>query len=81
MPSAAAFAPLSVVMIGVPVIAARVGALEETVASGETGALIAPNDRRELKDALLKYLSDPAEARRQGNHNLGSGWAHGGMGE
>jgi glycosyltransferase involved in cell wall biosynthesis len=41
---------------GVPVVAARAGALPETV--GEAGLLVDPDDRHELTQALLSAAAD-----------------------
>ena len=44
---------------GVPVVASRIGALEELVDDGETGALTAPGNAEDLRKAL-RVLTDPA---------------------
>lgn len=44
---------------GVPVVATRVGAFEELVADGTTGALVPPNDVPKLAAAIAPYLDDP----------------------
>jgi glycosyltransferase involved in cell wall biosynthesis len=44
---------------GVPVVASRIGALEELVDDGETGALTVPGDAEDLRKAL-RVLVDPA---------------------
>lgn len=41
---------------GTPVVASRVGGIPEIVVSPDAGALIAPNDTRELADALFAQL-------------------------
>ncbi len=43
---------------GVPVIAASVGGIPEVVKDNETGILVAPKDPLQLKDALIRCLSD-----------------------
>ena len=51
---------LEAMAAGLPVIAARVGAIDEQVADGETGLLIPPRDAAALTDALAALLDDPA---------------------
>jgi glycosyltransferase involved in cell wall biosynthesis len=55
---------------GCPVIATSVGALAEDVTHGETGYLVPPSDRDALARALIKMLSEPAEASRMGSAAL-----------
>lgn len=45
---------------GVPVLATDVGAVSEIVTAGDTGVLIAPEAPRQLADAMLRLLADPA---------------------
>lgn len=45
---------------GLPVVATRVGVVDEMVADGEEGFLIAPEDRAGLVAALLRLVADPA---------------------
>jgi glycosyltransferase involved in cell wall biosynthesis len=49
-----------------PVVAARVSAVPELVAHGETGLLVPPDDPRALAAALAGLLRDPERARRLG---------------
>jgi glycosyltransferase involved in cell wall biosynthesis len=51
---------------GLPVVATRVGGAADIVDDGQTGFLIAPNDRRGLAAALDRLLSQPAERREMG---------------
>ena len=51
---------------GKPVVATAIGALAEDVHDGHTGFLVEPGDIAELGRALVKVLSDPAEASRMG---------------
>ena len=49
---------------GRPVVAARVGGIPDLVRDGENGLLVEPGDTRALADALVRLLSDRAEAER-----------------
>lgn len=51
---------------GRPVIATRVGGLQELVADGETGRLVAPGDPEELAAAMSELWADPERARTMG---------------
>jgi len=44
-------------LLGVPVVASKIGGLSEVVIDGETGYLIKPGDPEELAEALIKALS------------------------
>jgi D-inositol-3-phosphate glycosyltransferase len=46
----------------VPVIATRVGGIEETVLDGENGFLVPPNDPQALSDKILEYFRGKYEA-------------------
>jgi len=51
-----------------PVVASRVGGIEDQIVDGESGVLIAnPRDLAATGDAILGLLSDPRRARRIGN--------------
>jgi phosphatidylinositol alpha-1,6-mannosyltransferase len=50
-----------------PVIASTADAAREIVVDGETGFLIAPNDRAALADRLVKLLEDEPLRRRFGD--------------
>ncbi|WP_188477502.1 glycosyltransferase family 4 protein [Primorskyibacter flagellatus] len=52
--------PLEAMSCGVPVLATRVGAFEELVSDGETGALVAPDDIPGMTRAADALLSDRA---------------------
>jgi len=45
---------------GVPVIATRVGGLDEVVVPGKTGVLVPPNDHAQLSEAIGELLDDDA---------------------
>jgi len=47
-----------------PIAATRVGGNTELIESGMTGLLVPPSDPDALAEALLRYLRDPAMARR-----------------
>ena len=51
---------------GVPVVATRVGAMEEEVEDGATGVLVPPDDEEALAAALLRLLRDPGQAAAMG---------------
>lgn len=57
--------PLEAMACGVPVIATTVGAFEELIVPGETGALIPPGDVASMVSAAAKLLDDPSELSRQ----------------
>ncbi|HEU4451595.1 MAG TPA: glycosyltransferase family 4 protein [Longimicrobium sp.] len=49
-----------------PVVASRLGGVEELVDEGRTGFLVPPGDPAALADAIVRVLSDPALAARMG---------------
>jgi glycosyltransferase involved in cell wall biosynthesis len=67
---------------GTPVIASRIGSLEELVADGVTGLLVRPGDARELADRLSWANEHPNEMRQMGSNarmqyeTRFRGWAH-----
>ncbi|WP_415182824.1 glycosyltransferase family 4 protein [Phaeovulum sp.] len=58
--------PLEAMACAVPVVATRVGAFEELVAEGETGALVPAGDVPALAAAAAPYLDDPVYAANAG---------------
>jgi phosphatidyl-myo-inositol dimannoside synthase len=52
---------------GKPVVGPHVGAPVEFIRSGEHGLLVDPTDTREVAEALIELLKDPARARRMGD--------------
>ena len=59
------FSPLEALASGVPVVAADVGGLRETIVDGETGWTYPVGDADALADAVEAVLDDPAEGRRR----------------
>jgi glycosyltransferase involved in cell wall biosynthesis len=59
------FSPLEALACGVPVVAAAVGGLRETIVDGHTGWTYAAGDAGALAHAIAHALDDPAEARRR----------------
>jgi glycosyltransferase involved in cell wall biosynthesis len=51
---------------GLPVVATRVGAVEDAVREGETGVLVPPGDPETLAARLLELARDPVRARAMG---------------
>ncbi|MEE3718890.1 glycosyltransferase [Tumidithrix elongata RA019] len=49
-----------------PLIASKVGGLQETVLDGETGLLVPPRDPEALSNAITRLLSEPQTARSMG---------------
>ncbi len=49
-----------------PVVASRIGGVEELVQDGVTGLLVPPNDPAQLAAAVIRVLSDTALARQMG---------------
>lgn len=58
--------PLEAMACGVPVVASAVGGMLDSVADGETGRLVPPQDPAALADAVRDLLSDPARRRAYG---------------
>ena len=59
-------AVLEAMAVGKPVVAARVGALQDAVLDGETGLLIEPQTRTALAHAISRLLRAPEQARHMG---------------
>ncbi len=53
-------------LAGLPIVAARAGALPELVAEGRNGILVEPNCSHSLADALDRLAADPETRRRLG---------------
>ena len=61
-------AALEAMASGVPVVAAKTGALTEIVEEGKTGALVPVNDRVALADTLITFLSNTQRAAQMGTN-------------
>jgi glycosyltransferase involved in cell wall biosynthesis len=59
-------AVLEAMAVGKPVVAARVGALQDIVLDGETGLLIEPRAHIALAHAISRLLRAPEQARQMG---------------
>jgi glycosyltransferase involved in cell wall biosynthesis len=59
-------------VVGVPIVATRVGGNPEIVQDGVTGLLVPPSDPAALAGAIGALLDDPARARRMGE--AGRAW-------
>jgi glycosyltransferase involved in cell wall biosynthesis len=55
---------------GRPIVASRVGGIEEVLEDGENGRLVPSEDADALAAALIDVLSDPARAKRMGDESL-----------
>lgn len=51
-------------LAGVPVIASRLGAMEEAIEDGETGLLFRPGDAADLRDTMRRIVDEPDLRRR-----------------
>jgi glycosyltransferase involved in cell wall biosynthesis len=59
-------AVLEAMAAGLPVVASRVGGLDEIVDTGETGLLVRPGDPSELARAIARLLDEPGLRARMG---------------
>ena len=51
---------------GKPVVASRIGGLEDVVEDGETGLLVPPADSKKLAEALISLLKNPLRRQKMG---------------
>lgn len=66
--------PVEAMAAGVPVVAARSGAIPETVKDKQTGFLVSKNDPRGLAESILKLLRDDDLRRKMGR--AARDWVH-----
>jgi glycosyltransferase involved in cell wall biosynthesis len=59
---------LEAMLAALPVVATSVGSVAESVADGDTGLLVAPEDPVALAGALRRLLADPGQRARMGAH-------------
>jgi glycosyltransferase involved in cell wall biosynthesis len=59
-------AVLESLIVGTPAIVTDVGGMAEAVRHGETGLVVPPASPRHLREAMLRFLADPEDARRMG---------------
>jgi len=57
---------LEAMVAGKPVIASRIGGLQDIVVENETGILVQPGDEAALREAIERVVGDPALQRRLG---------------
>lgn len=60
------YAPIEAMAMEVPVVANRIGAVDEIVVDGETGIIVSPRDEDATVDAILGLLGDEALRRVMG---------------
>jgi phosphatidylinositol alpha-1,6-mannosyltransferase len=65
-------------LFGIPVVASRVGGLQEAIVDGETGVLVEPNDPEALATAVAALLDDPTRAEALGKKakERAAAWSH-----
>jgi glycosyltransferase involved in cell wall biosynthesis len=55
-------------LMGLPVIASRIGAIPEAVEEGVNGILFEPGNGEELRRAMLRFIEDPELVRKMAAH-------------
>ena len=55
-------------LMGLPVIASRIGAIPEAVHEGVNGFLFEPGNVGELRRLMLRFIEDPDLARKMASH-------------
>jgi glycosyltransferase involved in cell wall biosynthesis len=58
---------IEAILVGVPVVATRVGGLPDLIIDGQTGLLVGPGCPASLAEAVVWLLRDPAAARKMSN--------------
>jgi glycosyltransferase involved in cell wall biosynthesis len=53
---------------GLPVVGTRVGGIPEAIRDGQTGIVVEPGDIGQLRDALIRLLTNTHEAATMGNN-------------
>ena len=69
LPSRSEGVPISIIeamVMGLPVVATRVGGIPEAVIEGTTGILVTPRQPAQLADAIIDLLTDPAKTNAIG---------------
>jgi len=51
---------------GLPIVASYVGGIPELVVNGETGFLVSPTSKEEIKEAIIKLLNNPELRKEMG---------------
>jgi len=51
---------------GLPIVASHVGGIPELVVNGETGFLVSPASKEEIKEAIIKLLNNPELRKEMG---------------
>ncbi len=51
-----------------PVVASNMGGVVDAVVDGETGFLVSPGDKKELKEKLIELVKDPVLRRKMGGN-------------
>ena len=51
---------------GLPIVASHVGGIPELVVNGETGFLVSPTSKEEIKEAIIKLLNNPELRKEMG---------------
>jgi glycosyltransferase involved in cell wall biosynthesis len=60
---------LEAMSVGLPIVATKVGSVEDAVDEGQGGYLVPPRDQQALVTMLTKLLNDPERAKQFGQHN------------
>ena len=55
-------------LCGLPVISTKSGSIDEVLIGGQTGLVVAPDNKEELKEAMEKLINDPELRKRLGEN-------------